>query len=250
MHPPPATDSSLTGHLASLSVTPNLSLTDLPPELLEHVASFVKDPDIAAALCAAHARLGLAALRVLDQHQRPLAAVAWQLLTAPNFKIDDPLLRRYAADPLATVDGCAWLANAVAVWDHTLTDPSSKRNLRKMQEQLAKSRAAAEAQKDADLAGTVDGAAYAEMFEHQARVAAACGGRYTAAAHDPGLADAANDNFRLDEECLNATGGKVNGNTLRVRPLQTTPRSWKHQVERFASSAGSTSHSLTLPFSV
>jgi len=64
--------------------------------------------------------------------------------------------------------------------------------------------------------------------------------------HDPGLADAADDNIRLDEECLNATGGKVNGNALRVRPLQTTPGSWKHQVERFASSATSTSHSLAL----
>lgn len=64
--------------------------------------------------------------------------------------------------------------------------------------------------------------------------------------HDPLLGADANDNFRLDEECLNATGSKVNGNTLRVRPLQTTPRSWKHQVDQFAAAAASTSQSLTL----
>ena len=85
-------------------------LSELPPDLVKLIATFVTEPHDVAALCAAHPRLGLAALRALDDWRRPLVAVAWRLLTTPGFAVDEPLLRKYAASDLFEEEGCIWLA--------------------------------------------------------------------------------------------------------------------------------------------
>ena len=84
----------------------------LPPELQLLIAKQLHAPWDCAALCVAHPRLGLWALQSIAFYKDPLVSIAMKLSWVPGFSIDESLLRRYAADERANVEGCKWLAAA------------------------------------------------------------------------------------------------------------------------------------------
>ena len=91
-----------------------LSIAALPHDVMLDVCELLTDPHDQAALCLADPRLGLAALRLLPSFKDPLTSIALALWSRGGaFEVlDEALLRRYAADRRATVEGAAWLKAA------------------------------------------------------------------------------------------------------------------------------------------
>lgn len=82
----------------------------LPEELQLHILQDLDDFNDCVAICLAWPPLGLYALRAgLKRFNDPLFAVAMRMATVRGFKIDEPLLRRYAGDERACEANLEWL---------------------------------------------------------------------------------------------------------------------------------------------
>ena len=87
-----------------------LPLDDLPLEIQLRILEYIEDFSDCAAVSLASPPLGLAALQSgLKRFQHPLFAVAMRLATVRRARIDEQLLRQYAADNRATSDTFAWI---------------------------------------------------------------------------------------------------------------------------------------------
>jgi hypothetical protein len=84
------------------------SLLSLPAELQLEVAKRLSDPGDCGALCLALPRVGIVAIRELEQYKDPLVSVAMRLLTQ-ELVVDEALMCRYLRERSASSDGCEWL---------------------------------------------------------------------------------------------------------------------------------------------
>ena len=88
-------------------------LLALPDELRVQIAGELSEWRDRAALCLACPPLGVASIREIAQYKDPLLAIAialWQ--RSASTVLNEPLFRRYAADKLASEEGCGWLTDA------------------------------------------------------------------------------------------------------------------------------------------
>jgi hypothetical protein len=79
-----------------------------PAELQLEVAKRLSDPGDCGALCLALPRIGIVAIRELEQYKDPLVSVAMRLLKQ-ELVVDEALMCRYLWGGRVTIAGCEWL---------------------------------------------------------------------------------------------------------------------------------------------
>jgi len=84
----------------------------LPDVVQLEIAESLSCPSDCGALCIAMPRLGLVAIRQLQQYKDPLVSVAMRLAVDDVLVMNETLMRRYLWEKHMTADGCEWLTAA------------------------------------------------------------------------------------------------------------------------------------------